>query len=448
MRRRLPVIAMLACSAATAAVPPVPARPLGLIELTDLALRNSPATRAAWAQVRESEAAEKIARAGYWPTLGASYVAQRTRQVATEGTGVPAQTRYGPSVNLSYLLLDFGARGGALDRAQAQTLAARFAQNQSIQDLLLTVESAYYAVIGTRGVEQASRESLAEAQGNADAAQSRHRAGVATIGDVYQAQSALAAATLALQQAEGSRVVAEGALAVALGYSPDTAVPLAPWHPPENPELPAASVAELLEAARSARPDLLAAKAREQAADAAVRQARAGNWPTLNLTASAGRTQVVGRGITEQYSVGARVDLPLFSGFAVQGAIEQAVARVDFAQADAETLRLSVEQQVWVAYQNVQTSRKGLDAARAQLQAAQQAADALRARYRTGLSSILEVLTTEAALAQARIADIQAGINWYASLATLGHDAGGLAADSGGATAETSRAGAIPGEPK
>jgi TolC family type I secretion outer membrane protein len=424
-------ICLLACSAARAAEP-LPDQPLSLVEATDLAMRNNPSTRSAWAQVRESKAAETIARAGYFPTLSASYSAQRLKQLAFEGTQVPWQTRYGPSVSFSWLLLDFGGRGGAIDRAHAETLAQRLTQTQSIQDLMLTVESAYYAVIGTRGVELATRRSLEEAQANGDAADARRKSGVATIGDVYQAQAALAAATTALQQAEGSRVVAEGALAVALGYPPDTVVQLAEWHPPEHPELPTQTVQQLLQGARDARPELLAAKAREQAAEAAVRQARSENWPTLSATGTASRTTIVDRGTANSYSGGLRVDLPIFSGFSVKGAIEQAKAAVDQSQADNDALRLSVEQQVWVAYQNVQTSRKGLDAARAQLRAADQAADAIRARYRTGLSSILEVLTTEQALAQARIADVQAGINWYQALAQLGHDAGGLAAPASG----------------
>ena len=432
MRRGALGLALAACATVCAGAEPLPDKPLSLVEATDLAMRNNPSTRSAWAQVRESEAAETIARAGYFPTITASYSAQRLKQLAFEGTQVPWQTRYGPSVSFSWLLLDFGSRGGGIDRAHAETLAQRLTQTQSLQDLMLTVESAYYAVIGTRGVELASRLSRDEAQANADAADARRKSGVATIGDVYQAQAALAAATTTLQQAEGSRVVAEGALAVALGYAPDTAVQLAEWHPPEHPELPTQSVQEMLQGARDARPELLAAKAREQAADAAVRQARAGNWPSLSASGTASRTTIEGRGTAASYSGGLRVDLPIFSGFSVKGAIDQAKAAFDQSQADTETLRLSVEQQVWVAYQNVQTSRKGLDAARAQLRAADQAADAIRARYKTGLSSILEVLTTEQALAQARIADVQAGIDWYQSLAQLGHDAGGLSAPASG----------------
>ncbi|HKY92266.1 MAG TPA: TolC family protein, partial [Nevskiaceae bacterium] len=185
-------------------------------------------------------------------------------------------------------------------------------------------------------------------------------------------------------------------------------------------------VSVLLQHAREARPQLLAAKASEQAAEAAVRAARGRYWPTLSLTGGVGRTEVIDRGTVKQYNYGARMDLPLFSGFSMQGALDAAQAARERAQADAEIVQRTVEQSVWTAWQNVRTARGNLDATRARLRAAEQAADAIRARYKTGLSSILEVLTTEAVLASARVTDVQAKVNWELALAALGHHAGGL----------------------
>lgn len=426
MRALLLAGALLLTAAAAADPGPVPDRPLTLLELSDLALRNHPSTRAAWADVRASEAAETIARAAYWPTLTATYSATRSKQIANEGREIPRQTRYGPSASLSWMLLDFGARAGAVDQSAAEVLAAQLTRDQTLQDLLLAVESAYYARIGAEAVEDASRRSLEEARANAEAARARHEAGVATIADVYQAEAAFASATLAAQQAEGARLIASGDLAVAAGYAPDTTIGLAPWAPPVDPEMPRQTVAVLMQQARTARPELLAAKASEQAADAGVRAARGRYWPTLTVTGGVGQTEVVDRGQTRQYNLGARVDLPIFSGFSMQGALDEARAARDRAQADTEIVQRTVEQAVWTAWQNVRTARGNLDAARAQLRAAEQAADAVRARYKTGLSSILEVLTTEAVLAQARVTDVQAGVNWELALATLGHDAGGM----------------------
>lgn len=424
----------VAVRAAMPATPP-PAKPLSLAELTALALHNNPDTTVAWSAVVQSEAAERIARAGWWPALTASYSGQRSRSVASSGAEAPAQTRYGPSISLSYLLFDFGKRGGSIDQASAERLASQYNLNQTLQDLALTVEANYYTVIGSRALVDANQQALDEAQANLDAAQTRHRAGLATIADVYQAESAAAAAQLALQQTQGQQRIADGALAVSAGYSPDTALQLADWNPQaDRIDMPQQTLDELMTRARDARPELLAAQAGEQAAAGAIRAARGSALPSLSLNASAGRTRIVDRGTGDPFSVGASVSMPLFQGFALKSAIRGARAALEGAHASTESLRLQVEQQVWAAYQNLQTAHGNVDASRVQLEAAQRAADAIRARYKNGLSSILEVLTTEAALAQARVANVQSYLDWYLALATLAHDAGGLPASADGVT--------------
>lgn len=415
-----------------AAAPP-PATALSLAELTALALHNNPETTVAWSAVAQSEAAERIARAGWWPTLTASYSAQRSRSVASSGSEAPAQTRYGPSISLSYLLFDFGKRGGSIDQASAERLASQYNLNQTLQDLALTVEANYYTVIGDRALTDAKQQALDEAQANLDAARTRHDAGLATIADVYQAESAAAAAQLSLQQTQGQLRIAEGALASSAGYRPDTQLRLTAWNPQAaRIEMPAQTLAELMTRAHDARPELLAAQAGEQAAAGAVRAARGTALPSLSVSASAGRTRIVDVGTGDPFSVGATLSVPLFQGFALKSAIRGARAAMESAHASTESLRLQVEQQVWTAYQNLQTAHGNVDASRVQLEAAQRAADAIRARYKNGLSNILEVLTTEAALVQARVANVQSYLDWYLALATLAHDAGGLPAASDG----------------
>ncbi|MGH8444732.1 MAG: TolC family protein, partial [Solimonas sp.] len=353
----------------------------------------------------------------------------RSRSIASAGDEVPAQTRYGPGVSLSYLLLDFGTRGGTIDQAAAQRLATEYSRNQTLQDVVLTVESNYYTVIGSAALVDANQRALDESQANLDAARTKYQAGLATVADVYQAEAAQAAAQLTLQQSQGSYRIAQGQLAAAAGYSPDAMLQLVDWNPEQQKiELPAQPLSDLLASARTARPELLASQASEQAASGAVRAARGSALPTLRFNGSAGQTRIIDGAKTEQYSAGLTLNVPIFQGFALRAAIDQARASLEGARASTDSLRLAVEQQVWTAYQTVQTAHGSLDASRAQLESAQRAADAIRARYKNGLSSILEVLTTESTLAQARVVRIQAFLDWYLALATLAHDTGGLRA--------------------
>lgn len=405
-------------------------QPLTLVQLTDLALQNNPATRIAWAQIRSSEAGVELARAGYWPQLSLAYAYRRQKTASgTSGTTSP-ESLYGPSVDLSWLLLDFGARSGSAEAAKYKLTAAQLSGDQTMQDLILQVEQDYYQVLGLQAVQDADLQSVQDAAALLDAANQRKSSGLATIGDVYQAQAALAGARLALQTAQGQLASAHGQLAIALGYAPDSAVPLAPWETQVTATLPQEDLHSLLGKAAQARPELLASKAQQQAAIASLEATRAQGWPSLSLDASAGRTtsEIAGKpkNTANTYQADLTLSFPLFTGFANQAADRQAQAAVDVATATDEQLVQAVQLEVWQAYQNMRTAASSLDTSDLQLKSSQQAADVTEARYKNGLGSILDVLSAQATLANARVQQVQARLNWFAALAAMGHAMGGL----------------------
>lgn len=410
---------------ATTAMTTTPA--LTLVELTDLALRRNPQTRLAWAALRASEAGVELARAGYWPQIDATLSAQRNRALNFSGLPSNTQTRYGASVSLSYLLWDFGSRSGLLDQAKFELASAQLSQNQTVQDVILQVEQAYYLVLGLQAVVEANRQSLHDAETNLSAAQDRKTSGLATVGDIYNLEAALAGVKLALQQSEGQLAVARGQLATAVGDSPDTLLPLAGWEEEDvAPLIPSQSVADLLATARGARPELLAAKAREQAAAANIDVTRGRGLPNLNFDAVAGQTHVVDVGDSSQFNALLSLNIPLFAGFGDRAALKQAEALRDTARATSDDLRGQVELQVWQAYQNLRTAGVTVDTSAAQLRSAQQAMEVSNARYKSGLNTILDVLSAQTALANARVQQVQARLDWVAGRAALGHAVGGL----------------------
>lgn len=408
------------------AAPVVEHQSLTLVQLTDLALRRNPKTQLAWAAIRSSEAGVELARAGYWPTIGAAVSAQRNRALNFSGLPSSTLTRYGVSVSLSYLLWDFGTRSGQLDQAKFELAAAQLSQHQTMQDVILQVEQAYYQVLGLQAVVEANRQSLKDAETNLVAARDRKSSGVATLGDVYKAEAAYAGAQLALQQTEGQLAGARGQLAVAIGDSPNTPFTLAAWEQEPTPMLPSRSVDDLIADARDARPELLAAKAREQSAAANIGATRGRGLPSLNFNANTGHTKVVDVGDSSQYSLLLNLNVPLFAGFGDRAAVRQAEARLETARATSDDLRSQVELQVWQAYQNLSSARATLVSSAAQLKSAQLASDVSTARYRSGLDTLLDVLSAQTTLANARVQEVQARLNWAAAGAALGHAVGGL----------------------
>lgn len=397
-----------------------------LVQLTDLALERNPGTRAGWAAIRASEAGVELARAGYWPQLGASLSGQRSRSLNFSGLPANIQTRYGANISLSYMLWDFGVRSGALDQGKFELASAKLTRDQSMQDVILLVEQAYYQVLGLQAVVEVNRQSLQDADTNLLAARDRRASGLATVGDVYKAEAARAGSKLALQQAEGQLAAARGLLATAVGATPDSVLQLAVWVDELSAEMPQQTVESMMADARDARPALLAAKAQQQAAAANLTATRGKGLPTLNFDANAGRTQVRDVGDSSQFSALLSLKIPLFAGFADRAAVRQAEARVESAQVSVDELRAQVELQVWQSYQSLLTAVATLDSSAAQLKSAALAADVSNARYKSGLETILEVLIAQNTLANARVQQVQARLDLATARTALGHAAGGL----------------------
>lgn len=403
-----------------------------LAQLTQLALTHHPQTRSAWAAAQAAAADLGIALAEYLPSLDANASRTRSRSATSSGTPLPTQTRRSASLSLNYLLLDFGTRRANRDAARAQLIAANLEHNQAVQDVVLAVEQAYYELLGLEALVRSTQQSVATAQANLEAVKRRVAAGLATVGDVYQVETTVAQAQLNLQQAQGQSAAASGVLATAVGLSVATPLALEPW-PSQAPVTEVtATIDDLLAQARTRRPELIAAQARVEAAHANRRAAVGGGRPTLSLTASRGQTRVDALDDFPQSSVGLSLTVPLFNGFRTTYEVRRANADRAQAEADRDQLYYDVQRQVWESYYNQRTAAATIANAQALQRSARQAAEVARARYRAGVGTVLEVVSTQTAEAQADVQLIQAQLNWYVGLTQLAHALGTLEANQGG----------------
>ncbi len=423
------MLATSASAASSSGPAPQPGHAYTLMELTDMALTTNPQTALAWDEIRSSQAGVELAHAGYWPLINGDYSVTRTRSVNFTGALNSAVTQYEPSISLSYLLWDFGTRSGTLDSAKFSLIAAQLSNSQTLQDVILAAEQDYYQVLGLQALEQADELSVKDAEASLDSARANQKSGLATVGDVYLAEAALAGAQLTLQQTQGTLAVAEGTLAVEVGFSAATHLKLAPWNQNVTAVMPKPTIEKMLQQAHEARPEILASKASEQAAIANLEATKGRGLPNLTLAADAGRIRTVINGASQSadnYSAGLTLSIPLFAGFGNEAANKQAQAAIDTSQATTAQLIQQVELEVWQAYQNLYTAVVTLATADTQLKSAQQALDVEIARYHIGLDPILNLLSAQATLASARAQLVQAKLNWFTAQAALGHAVGGL----------------------
>ena len=404
-----------------------PGMPVSLGQIIDVALSNNPSTRIAWLQARSAEAEVGSRRAAWLPQIDLNGSLVRSRSAAQAGRLSLSQTTFGPSLALNQLLFDFGGRSAQVDEARAALISANLLHNQSIQDVILRAETAYYRVLDGSALLAAQNATIKERQTFLDAADARHRAGVATIADVLQARTALSQATLARETIEGDLRIAEGQMATVMGLPPATRFDVGSL-PIEVPAREiATAVEELIRNAVAARPDLNAARAGIMAAEARVREVRSQGLPSIGLSSSVGR---VSSGASTAgsigYSAGVFFRWPIFTGFRNTDDLRQAQLRAEAERENARRVEQGVGLEVWTSYHSMQTASQRLTTVRDLLKSAQESADVAAGRYRAGVGRVVDLLTAEAALENARAEEVRARTDWFLSIARLAHDTGTL----------------------
>jgi outer membrane protein TolC len=402
-------------------VPPDTASELTLAQLTDLALRNNPRTRQAWASARVEAAQYGVARSALMPKIDVGYTANRSRVISnTSGNATPGYNRHGPLASLSYVLYDFGARTAEVEAQSYRVLAASLTQNRVLQEVVFQVEQAYFRLLGVQQLVRAGVLALKNAETTLDAARRRHQAGLATIGDVFRSETAVAQATLNLRRAEGEVSKARGQVAIACGIPIATPLRIQPW----SGESPSTQIKETLESllkkASSTRPDLAAAESRVKAARASVTAATSAGMPTLELNMARNRNYYTDdRPHADGNTIAFNLRIPLFDGWRDDYLIRRAEAQVDQAIAQRDQLYGQTELDVWQSYYDLETAATGIATTATLVQGATQSASVMAARYQSGVGNLLDLLTAQEEETRALVQRIQAHLDWYTALARL-----------------------------
>ena len=409
-------------------------RNFSLGELIDLAETHNPETRFAWERARAQAATLGLARSELYPALTATALSQFTRGNAFFGANFYRQNigEIEGSLELSYTVFDFGARGGRINAAKAEVLAANASFNDTHRQVIYQVEQAYYQLLNSVGQLAAAEASLTNAQTVQESAEERLRNGLATLPDELEARSATAQAEYELQAIVGAQEIAQGNLAKSLGTTPTAPIHVQPLDQLTIPDTLADRVDQALNRAIEQRPDLMQKLAEVRSANARVKEARAAYYPTLNFNASGG-----GQGLYANQDsgpwvhrgdfaggAGLSLTLPLFDGGARKSKYARAKADVLASEASVNAARDAIAEEVWRAYSNLRTAFRQRQSALALLSAAEQSYAAALESYNHGVRNLLDVTAAQRTLAQARSTDVLARTQVLASLAELAFQTG------------------------
>jgi len=418
------------------AVDLVPDKTYTLAELIDLAQQHNPETRVAWQEAKSKAAALGIARSALYPTMSAVALAVTLRTATLIGEFFHRQSEgvFEPVLHVEYLVFDLGGRTGEIDAAKANLLASDLAFNDTHRRVIYQVAFAYYRFLNAEGQRQAAEVSLENAKTVEEDARARLANGLATKPDELEATAARTQADYDLQAAVGAVDIAHGDLATAVGLAPGTIFKVQGIDELKLPSSVAGSVDQEIDRALSQRPDLLQQLARVRAADASIKQARSTYFPSLSFTGDGGLARAYGQqdllpghyAQGEVWTTELELKWTLFDGVRREYRIAQAKADKKAAQAQIDALRDQIADEVWTAYSNMQTALRQQQAAAALLTASQQSYEAAHEAYGYGVRNLLDVVSAQKVLAQARSEDIAARTQLLLQITNLAFRTGDL----------------------
>lgn len=375
----------------------------GLIEAVNEALQNNLDLHAAAARLEAAAAEARVAGAALWPTLGASFNAQRQQQNfiglpipgARGGVLTARFNSFGVGLNTSWELDLWGRVRAGKRAALAEVQASEASLAALRQSIAAQTAKAWLAALEAQRQVDLSRRTVRSYELTARQTRARYARGLRSALELRLASNTLASAQAVLHQREAARQRAVRQLEILLGRYPAGRLDTEADFPKLPGEVPAGLPSDLLQR----RPDVLAAERRLAAADARLWQAKASLFPRLSLTASGGTSSSdLSDLVSSQFKVwtlAGNLAQPLFEGGRLRAGVALADARARQAVADYLQTALTAFAEVESALASEQflaERERSLAEAAAQAQAALRLAND---RYARGLESFLSVLESQ-----------------------------------------------------
>ncbi len=379
---------------------------LSLDDLLQIGICANPSLSASYMGVKAAEANLGSSRAQYLPSVTLTGAAN------IQGERVEGQSHYQQSepytgkAEASWLLFDFGGRESRISSVRSYTEAARFGYNASLNDLLLSIQTAYLHLLAAQESLVSAKASLDSYQQSYNEAKKRYKLGMVSLSDKLQAQTRYEQAVLLVVLAEDNIQQYSGQLAVLLNLPPDTPLKLVkPHFDNTSTAIENDNVTELMQEALQKRPELFAQYSTEKAAKSSATAAKTAFLPTVSAVASANINDTSWKRdslYSRNNIAGLAVSWPLFNGFSDTYKVKSASYTYKQEQANTQNLRLAIQNEVWSNYQNYKTALRAYEISQTVLASAEENHRVAFRYYQVGKGDILTLLSAVAQLADAR----------------------------------------------
>jgi outer membrane protein len=426
MLKRCHLIAVLLLPAGAArASGQIPA--VTLPEAIRRAERVQPTVVEAAADVRTAGARRRSAFGAYLPSLSASSSAS---DFFSEGAArvdpVTGQLTSGNSSNRSLstslsasIDLFTGFRRGAEMRAarategaaEASLVDARFRQ-------ALTTTSQFLDALAAAQLLRVRETSVRRAEQQLKVSVAKLRAGSATRSDSLRSLVTLGNARLEQITTRAQLASAEANLARLIG---ETGRVQAMDDSAFYRVLAAIDTQALRTEAESKSPRIQSAAANAAAARASARASRSAYWPSLTLAGNTGwnGSRSNDYDLLNQRQLSLSLRWNIFDGFERELAVAQREADLDLAEASASDSRREVQAELTTQLAELDAARSRIEITQTSVAAATEDMRVQQERYRLGVSTIVDLLTSQEALNQAEVDVVNARFDYLRAKAQL-----------------------------
>ena len=422
MYSRLILLSMLAPVGALAAQgAPVPLgdtlRPISLQQAVSLAQLNAPAAVSARGQTRSMNSSVRSAYGAFLPSLSTTMGQTKQGGERFDPLRGPVSTpsspwQYSVGLNTSIEVFDGLRRWNDLKSAKADVDAAEANEVTQQFSIALQVKREYSNILAARESESAARSQLEQAEAQMRASVARVSAGAATVSDSLRSLIQVGNARLALMTAQNNVRLASATLTRLVGT---------PYRVTANPADTAERLSFEIDSASLRTmalngPAVVQADRNLAAARLNERVSKASYLPTVSLSYGySGNMQDSAYAPKFNYgdyaygrSFRVNLNYPLFNNFSREDQVLRAKIARENAAAQFRDARLAAEQSIVQQYGVLKTAEERIRIQQTSLAAAQEDLRVMQQRYALGASTLLDLLTSQSQLNQARVALIQA----------------------------------------
>ncbi len=384
-----------------------------LNSLVTQALAQNNDLAASVARVAQARADARIARSRLYPQVDATAGDSRTLYQSRSGSKNHTQQA---GIGVSYELDLFGTNRADIEAAEFSLQATEFNREALALVVASDTASAYLSLLTTVEQQRIAEENLKSSTQVLAIIKAQFDAGRTSALELAQQKTTVASTQAALAMLVRETEIERHQLAVLTGVAPQNFKPtLDDFATLKVPDIAPILPSALLEQ----RPDIRAAEAQLQAANADIGVARAAFFPSVSIGVDGSLVKDAGTAL----GLSANLLAPIFHAGALEGNLEASKQRKEELVANYRTAVLTAFQESSDALSDLKSAAVRDVALAEAAKQSQEAYDLARARYLGGaidyqtlLNTQRSLLTSQDAYAAARLDQLQAATSLYKAL--------------------------------